>query len=338
MFIACPHCRYLVATDPRGQHAPTRCPRCGGVLGDSGQTAASLRTAGERDPGPSLARLLRRDEDSVEPAPAASDPAGSAAIASAGAGPAGAVPSASPPPETSPVAAEPTATVAAMHAIEASATDGDGDSAHGSSAPEPAPPPETDADRIGAPAQAAPAVPVVAKAAAREPSFLHGHAHARPSAARAPRWQWAVLGVLALALVLQVLLADRARLAGDAAWRPALTTLCDALGCSLPPWREPQAFAMLDRDVRPVPEVPGVLQAQATFRNDARWPQPWPVLMLTLKDADGRTLGARALRPSEYLPRDGAASATLGPGQSAQVAVRVREPSANVVAFSFDFR
>ncbi len=28
----------------------------------------------------------------------------------------------------------------------------------------------------------------------------------------------------------------------------------------------------------------------------------------------------------------------IGPGQSAQMAVRIREPSANVVAFSFDFR
>ena len=69
----------------------------------------------------------------------------------------------------------------------------------------------------------------------------------------------------------------------------------------------------------------------------ARWAQAWPVILLTLKDADGRTLGARALQPDDYLPRD-ERSVPIGPGQSAQMAVRIREPSANVVAFSFDFR
>ena len=39
------------------------------------------------------------------------------------------------------------------------------------------------------------------------------------------RWWLAVAG-LALALVLQLMLADRARLAADAAWRPRLETLC----------------------------------------------------------------------------------------------------------------
>ncbi|GGD33281.1 hypothetical protein GCM10007235_01450 [Pseudoxanthomonas indica] len=150
-------------------------------------------------------------------------------------------------------------------------------------------------------------------------------------------WQWAAVIVLLLSLLLQMLLADRARLATDAAWRPLLTSICQMLGCSMPAWREPQAFVMLDRDVRPLPSVAGVLQARATFRNDARWSQPWPILLLTLKDADGRDLGARAITPAEYL-RGSIAMTELAPGQSAQVSVDIREPSANVVAFSFDFR
>ena len=113
--------------------------------------------------------------------------------------------------------------------------------------------------------------------------------------------------------------------------------LCGAFRCDVPTWREPTAFTMLSRDVRPILGQPGTLQAQATFRNDARWAQAWPVILLTLKDADGRTLGARALQPDDYLPQD-ERPVPIGPGQSAQMAVRIREPSANVVAFSFDFR
>ena len=47
------------------------------------------------------------------------------------------------------------------------------------------------------------------------------------------------LGLVAgsLLLVLQVLLADRARLAADARTRPFMERACALLGCTLPPWR-----------------------------------------------------------------------------------------------------
>ncbi|MCL6713443.1 DUF3426 domain-containing protein [Pseudomonas sp. R2.Fl] len=327
MFIACPHCRYLVATDPRGQHAPAHCPRCGSALGEAGARDDGRATEGTPvDGGPSLARLLRRDEVAAAPA---TDVTGEATMITTTATPVepGTVESRSS--SARPAEDDAVDTEAAASLAEAESSESSG-------------PSESSADAITEPGAvepsiaAAPAAQASARPASRAPSFLHGQAPAR-APSRIPRWQWATLIVLAVVLVLQVLLADRARLSADAGWRPVLASLCNALGCSLPPWREPQAFAMLDRDVRPVPGAPGVLLAQATFRNDARWAQSWPVLTLTLKDADGRTLGARALRPAEYLPRDSAAQATIGPGQSAQVAVRVREPSANVVAFSFDF-
>jgi hypothetical protein len=138
-------------------------------------------------------------------------------------------------------------------------------------------------------------------------------------------------------LLLQSLLADRDHLAADARWRPLMTLLCDALPCTLPPWREPAAFTLLERDVRPDPKRPGVLHVSAGFRNDARWAQPWPALLLTLSDADGRVAGERAFRPEEYL---GAATTKngLASGQSTKVSFDVVEPTRDVVAFTFDFR
>ncbi|MCD7097898.1 DUF3426 domain-containing protein [Stenotrophomonas sp. MMGLT7] len=172
--------------------------------------------------------------------------------------------------------------------------------------------------------------------AAAAPSFLQ---RSRPAPRpRTPAWQWALLATLALLLVLQVLLADRARLAADAGWRPIVAALCDALGCRLPPWHEPQAFTMLGREVRPVPGVTGVLQVRASFRNDARWAQAWPQLQLSLTDADGRVIGSQAFAPAQYLGAAPPADALLAPGQSAQVTFRVREPSAGTEAFTFAFR
>ena len=146
----------------------------------------------------------------------------------------------------------------------------------------------------------------------------------------------AAIVALVLLLSLQLLLADRAQLAASARWRPLVSALCGALQCNVPAWHEPGAFTLLHRDVRPHPTLPGVLHVSATFRNDARWPQPWPALLLTLSDIDGRSVGARAFAPRDYLG-DTPTRSGLASGQSATVAMDIIEPAPRIVAFTFDF-
>ena len=150
------------------------------------------------------------------------------------------------------------------------------------------------------------------------------------------RGEWWLLALLTLGLAGQLFFGERATLAANAQLRPVVETACDAIGCSLPPWREPTAFTMLARDVIAVPERPGVLRVQASFRNDARWAQPWPALILTLSDADNRTLGTRRFLPRDYLG-DAPSSTLLAPGQASQLAFDIVEPAPNVVAFDFRF-
>jgi hypothetical protein len=170
-------------------------------------------------------------------------------------------------------------------------------------------------------------------AATPAPSFMRAPERAAPT----PRWQWALVGGLVVLLSLQIAVADRARLAADAGSRPWIAGLCSVLRCSLPAWQEPAAFSMISRDVRPVPGQPGALQVQASFRNDARWAQAWPSLRLSLSDADGRVIGTRVFAPHDYLDPTADAASVLEPGQSAQIAFRVREPAASTVAFTFEF-
>jgi hypothetical protein len=147
---------------------------------------------------------------------------------------------------------------------------------------------------------------------------------------------WTAAVVLTATLMLQLMLADRARLAMDAGWRPRLETLCGVLGCSLPDWREPDAFRVTAREVRPHPVVPGVLLVTLSFRNDARWPQPWPVMEIALHDLDGQALGLRRFMPGEYL---GTAPETtlIATGQSASATLEILDPGKRAVAFTFDF-
>lgn len=174
--------------------------------------------------------------------------------------------------------------------------------------------------------------------AAAAPSFARENRAQVAPPVDTPRWQWGVVLALALLLGLQIILADRSRLAADASTRPLVSGLCSALRCTLPPWHEPSAFSMLSRDIRPVPGLAGALQVQASFRNDARWAQAWPALRLSLSDADGRVIGRRTLQPAEYLGPTADPQARLEPGQSAQVSFRLREPAAATVAFSFEFQ
>ena len=68
-----------------------------------------------------------------------------------------------------------------------------------------------------------------------------------------------------------------------------------------------------------------MLRVTATFRNDARWAQPWPRLRLTLTDGNGRPAGERSFDAHEYL--GGAPNQPLlAGGESAAVAMDILEP------------
>lgn len=178
--------------------------------------------------------------------------------------------------------------------------------------------------------------PGAARAGGRRhaPSFLRTSATVVPSG---PRWPGRLgVGVLLLALASQLLLAQRNELAASARWRPVIGAICATLRCGLPPWRQPAAFTMLNRSVQPHPRLPDVLSVHASFRNDARWPQPWPTLALGLTDVNGRAVGQRAFQPREY--RAPTRPGQLAPGQSASVRLDIIEPAAPVVAFTFDFQ
>lgn len=168
----------------------------------------------------------------------------------------------------------------------------------------------------------------------RAPRFA---ARRAPAPARPLPWGWwLAAAALSATLLLQLVLADRARLAGDPRWRPRLEMLCGTLGCSLPPWHEPLAFRVTSREVRPHPTAPGALLITTSFRNDARWPQAWPLMEVALQDLDGQALGLRRFTPVEYLGSL-PASPLIAPGQSAIATLEILDPGKRAVAFNFDF-
>lgn len=352
MFVACPHCGYLVALVV-AQDGPTRtCPRCAGALQSQG--------AANRDDAASAVQAPNEDASAAatENEPVAAETTVVAADVDAIASVLRKKPPNSPVEHPAPIAA---ATIAVDVAATAETPDPTIESvadAHTDAAPAtdiaedaiaPAPSATAAAEVALTPLSAA--VPIARKrtakragksetavtSARRAPSFARQHARA---SAAAPRLHWSgplLIGAMTLALILQLLLAQRDELAADARWRPLLAQLCGVLACEIPPWHEPAALTMLNRNVLPVADRAGVLRVNASFRNDARWAQPWPTLVLSLENVDGRRVGQRAFSPKDY--RKGyRADERIAPGQSAAVQFDVLEPAPHVVAFTFDFR
>ncbi len=328
MFISCLHCRELVAIDRETRLAPEMCPRCGGVLRDRLATETAAIDAADSG-GRSFVSFLQSSEATTANTAETTVATGMEIIDEAT--------------TANPVLLDGADLKIAGTEIGTD-TETETETETISEATSGLDPQATEATRDDAvaastmpmPATSAPTPTPTPQAFPVTPSFTRQHA--RPGThPRAAGWQWALLIVLSLILALQVLLADRARLAADATWRPLIAPLCDALGCSIPPWHQPDALTMLSRDVSPIAGRVGGLNVQATFRNDARWAQAWPVLLLSLSDADGRVLGSRAFTPREYLGA-AATQTELAPGQSAQIALQLHEPDPNVVAFTFDFR
>lgn len=124
----------------------------------------------------------------------------------------------------------------------------------------------------------------------------------------------AVLVVLLAALVVQLAWFNRDALAAHPLARPAVHRLCSLAGCTLPAWRDLDAFALEGARMSAHPDHAGALVAAVNMRNDAPFGQAAPVLVLRLRDAGGRPVGARAFQPVEYLAPD-QAGRVIAPGE-----------------------
>lgn len=152
------------------------------------------------------------------------------------------------------------------------------------------------------------------------------------------RWPWITACLLLLlALGAQIAWAERDALVSDPNVGPMLRQVCNGLGCQLPLVQDTKRLSLLARDVQAHPSVPGALLITASLRNDAAFAQPYPVVDITLSDANGKRLAMRRLRPSEYLGEGAVLQRGIAPGDIAALLLEVEDPDGKAVAFEFAF-
>lgn len=112
--------------------------------------------------------------------------------------------------------------------------------------------------------------------------------------------------LLALLLLAgQLIYTNRTLIAAQAPeMRPALERLCKKFGCTVPYPTDQEYIRTEWSELSFVPEHANLVQLSATLKNHAPYPQTYPMLEVTLKDADNQVLIRKVFTPREYLKGD----------------------------------
>ena len=152
------------------------------------------------------------------------------------------------------------------------------------------------------------------------------------------RWPWLVACMLLmLLLAIQLAWAERDPLIRNPTVGGWLRSSCAVLGCGIPLVAAPQQLQLLASNVQAHPSVAGALMISASVRNDATFAQPYPILTITLSDAQGRHIAMRRLQPREYLDDSTILQRGLAPGATAVLLLELEDPGDKAVAFEFNF-
>jgi predicted Zn finger-like uncharacterized protein len=145
------------------------------------------------------------------------------------------------------------------------------------------------------------------------------------------------IGLLVLLFGFQWLFFNRAELAADNGWRPALERFCSILQCDLPLQTDVSRIELLNRDVRKHPLVENALLVNATLINHAGFTQTYPVFSIGFSDLSGRLVAARRFGPGEYLGEGADIAAGMAADTPVHVVLEIQDPGKDAVSFQFEF-
>lgn len=142
-----------------------------------------------------------------------------------------------------------------------------------------------------------------------------------------------VLPVLLLVLLALIVHSQRGTLMRQPALAPVLGGIYGILGLNVGPAWEVAAYRIVDSAAEI--DSGGDLQVMVTFVNEAGFPQPYPVLRVSLEDRWGDEIGSRKLEPQEY-DAGFVAGQRIRPGERVEGQATVTSPPTAAVGFRLD--
>ena len=137
-----------------------------------------------------------------------------------------------------------------------------------------------------------------------------------------------VLGNLALLIVLtaQVLYFYYDRLAQNQSLRPSIMRLCEYFGCRVSPLTDVGNIELAKTFVRPHPTYQQALRIRATLINRASFPQPFPLMEVTLTNSKGELVARKTFRPEQYVKNYNKTSGLMPTNVAMQASLHVTNP------------
>jgi hypothetical protein len=142
--------------------------------------------------------------------------------------------------------------------------------------------------------------------------------------------------VLALLLAGQIVNHYRHDLATNEHLYKPLTRLYAALGVSLVPRWNLNAYDVRQLGASADNTNAGQIIVRASVKNTAKQAQPLPLLRVTLQDRFGNRIAARDVPPRAYLPSAISPAAFLSAGQRIDAEMAFIDPGTNAVGFEID--
>jgi len=114
-------------------------------------------------------------------------------------------------------------------------------------------------------------------------------------------WTFIALGLVVLLAGQSVWFLQRDFILQHPQLRPWLERFCYTFLCNLPPTRDVKSFQIQEAFIQIHPSIKQAMKVDATFINNAPFPQPYPAVQLTFQDLNGSILAQRRFQPTEYL-------------------------------------
>lgn len=151
-----------------------------------------------------------------------------------------------------------------------------------------------------------------------------------------PPLYWKI-GVGALILVFMVQLAyfEADHWANKVHLRAPMEILCSWLGCNLPPFQNTAEIEVVDRSFHPARNSIDGYELYLAMVNHAPYPQPCPLLKVSLTALDGTLIAQRIFKPDEYL--SGTSSHTMPSHRMIFVQLAIAAPKRAVGGYQVEF-
>ena len=153
--------------------------------------------------------------------------------------------------------------------------------------------------------------------------------------ARSSKRGWALLALLAAGCAAAFYARDD--IAKSNLPQPVRALFCSVAGCELPVASNISDLELLRQKVFSHSSIEGALVVSIDVVNNAVFPQPYPVLSITMANSLGESVAQRDFTPQDYL-ESYSGTETLGAGKPTRINIDIIDPGVDAQSFEMEFR